>query len=113
MSKTGKIPPIQRLPRAAEVPADRSRKDYLPVPFSTILCQLLFFAFVINLPLGYLREASPRYSWRWFLYIHLSIPLLIALRLGLDFGWRVIPFSIASAIAGQWLGGRIQRRAQR
>jgi uncharacterized membrane protein YjdF len=83
------------------------------VPISTILLQLLLFAFVINLPLGYLRQASPRYSWRWFLYIHLSIPLLITLRVGLDFGWGVIPFTIASAVLGQWLGGRIQRKARR
>jgi hypothetical protein len=82
----------------------------LPVPFSAIFCQLLLFAFVINLPLGYLRQGSPRYSWRWFLYIHLSIPLLIFLRLSLDFGWGLVPFTIASAVAGQWLGGRIQRR---
>jgi hypothetical protein len=98
---------------AEAVPADRPRKDYLPVPLSTLLCQLLLFAFVVNLPLGYLREASPRYSWRWFLYIHLSIPLLIILRLALDFGWRVIPFTILSAVGGQWLGGRIKRWAQR
>lgn len=79
-----------------------------------MLCQLLLFAFVINLPLGYLRQGSPRYSWRWFLYIHLSIPLLIFLRLNLDFGWVIVPFSIACALGGQWLGGRIQRyKAQR
>jgi hypothetical protein len=85
------------------------------VPFSnSILGQLLLFAFVVNLPLGYLRQGSPRFSWRWFLFIHLSIPLLILLRHNLDFGWGVVPFTIASAVAGQWLGGRIQRfRTQR
>jgi hypothetical protein len=83
------------------------------VPFSTILGQLILFAFVINLPLGYLRQGSARYSWRWFLYIHLSVPLLIFLRLTLDFDWGVVPFTVVSAIGGQWLGGRIQRKAQR
>jgi hypothetical protein len=84
------------------------------VPFSAILFQLLLFAFVINLPLGYLRQGSPRYSWRWFLYIHLSIPLLIFLRLSLDFNWTIIPLTIGCAVGGQWLGGRIQRHmAQR
>ena len=72
---------------------------------------LLGFAFFANLPLGYLRQGSDKYSFRWFLYIHLSIPLIIALRLAYGFGWRVIPFTLGCAVAGQMIGGRIKRRA--
>ncbi len=70
----------------------------------------LFLAFLGNLPLGYLRESSSKYSLRWFIYIHLSIPFLVALRVFYDFGWAIVPFSIGCAVAGQLLGGRFKRR---
>jgi hypothetical protein len=74
-----------------------------------LLC-LFLFAFGINIPLGYIREAATRFSVRWFVLIHFSIPFLVALRYHLEFGWSVIPFSIAFAVAGQFLGGRIRKR---
>lgn len=75
------------------------------------LGSLLGFALFANLPLGYLREGSAKYSFRWFLYIHLSIPAIIVLRLAYGFGWRIIPFTLGCAVAGQMIGGRIKRRA--
>ncbi len=74
------------------------------------LITLLFFAFLVNLPLGYLREAAPRYSVRWFFYIHLSIPFIVAWRIFQDLGWEAVPFTVACAIAGQMLGGRMNRK---
>jgi len=74
------------------------------------LAGLLLFAFIINLPLGFMRETSPKYSLRWFVYIHVSIPFIIVLRLREGFGWRIIPLTIACAVFGQILGGRIRRR---
>lgn len=76
------------------------------------LAGLLLFAILINLPLGFLREASPRYSLRWFVYIHLSIPFIILLRLREGFGWQIIPLTIACAVFGQLLGGRVRRRGK-
>lgn len=80
-------------------------------PHSLLL--LLAFAFVVNLPLGYLREGSSKFSVRWFVYIHLSIPFLIALRISYGFGWEVVPYSIACAVLGQIFGGRVRRWAKR
>lgn len=74
------------------------------------LSSLLLFALCVNIPLGYLRESAVKFSVRWFVLIHFSIPFLIALRYHLDFGWGIVPFSIAFAVAGQLLGGRIRRR---
>jgi len=76
------------------------------------LAGLLLFALAINLPLGFLREGSRRYSVRWFVYIHLSIPLIIALRIWEGFGWKVIPLTLGCAVLGQILGGRLRRRGQ-
>jgi len=74
------------------------------------LFSLLIFALLANVPLGYLRENSRRYSLRWFVYLHLSIPFLVVLRYSLGFGWGIVPFSVGCAVAGQMIGGRIRRR---
>jgi len=78
--------------------------NYLP------LTSLLFFSFGANLPLGYLREASRKFSLRWFVLIHVSIPFIIVLRIMLGFNWHIIPFTLFCAVAGQLVGGRIRRR---
>jgi len=57
-----------------------------------------------------MRKATTRFSVRWFVLIHFSIPFLIALRYHLNFGWGVVPFSFAFAVAGQFLGAFIRKR---
>jgi len=84
----------------------------LDLPLAINLAGLLLFAFLVNLPLGFLRETSPKYSLRWFVYIHLSIPFIIVLRLREGFGWRIVPLTIACAVFGQIIGGRIRRRTK-
>ena len=76
------------------------------------LANLLLVAFGANLPLGFLREPSRKFSLRWFVCIHLSIPFLIAIRLAYGLGWSIIPFSILFAVAGQIVGGKIYRRTR-
>lgn len=71
---------------------------------------LLLCALFANIPLGYLREGSRKFSVRWFVYIHLSIPFIIAMRLLEGFGLEVIPLTIACAVIGQVAGGRVRRR---
>ncbi|MCK5825813.1 MAG: hypothetical protein KAG93_02165 [Desulfuromusa sp.] len=75
-----------------------------------LLVILLFFSFGSNLPLGYFRETSRKFSLRWFILIHVSIPFIIALRTVLGFSWYWIPLTLAGAVMGQVLGGRIRRR---
>lgn len=77
------------------------------------LAQLLIFALIANLPLGYLREGAPRFSLRWFVYIHLSVPFIVLLRQTHGLGWSIIPFSLACAVLGQFVGGRMHRRKNR
>ncbi len=61
----------------------------------------------INLPFGYLRSKVKKFSWKWFLYVHLSIPLVIFMRLSTHVSYKFIPLYIASAVFGQIFGGRI------
>lgn len=71
---------------------------------------LLIFAFTVNLPLGYLRETSQKFSLRWFVLIHISIPFIIALRIIQGFSWHMIPLTFGCAIAGQIIGGQLRRK---
>lgn len=71
---------------------------------------LLAFALTSNIPLGYLRETSRRYSLRWFVLIHFSIPFIILLRNYFGFSWRWIPLTLGCAVAGQIIGSRCKRK---
>lgn len=105
---------MKRLHRglAANPGADEKGCSLLPSQ-SLSLASLLLFAVLVNLPLGYLRESSPKYSLRWFVLIHLSIPFIIAFRLVEGISWQAIPFTIACAVAGQLMGGYLKRRSPR
>lgn len=61
---------------------------------------------LMNVPLGYLRSKSRTYSAAWFLYVHLSVPLIIALRIVNHVSLWAIPAFIVCAVCGQLLGGR-------
>lgn len=66
-------------------------------------------AFLINLPAGYLRNRSAKYSLKWFFYIHLPIPVVIVARILSETEYIFIPLFIASSLAGQFIGGKIER----
>ncbi len=70
-------------------------------------------AMFVNLPLGYLREGRPRYSILWFVYVHLSVPLIAWLRIRNHVSvWAIPPF-IVCAVLGQIVGGWMRRRLGR
>ncbi|MDD2557254.1 MAG: hypothetical protein RBR43_01330 [Desulfuromonadaceae bacterium] len=75
------------------------------------LTTLLAFALLSNIVLGYLRQNARKGSLVWFFYIHASIPFIVWMRTSLDFGWHVIPFTLACAVLGQLSGGWMHRRA--
>lgn len=80
--------------------------EYLPRIFLVITVFLL--TFIINLPFGYYRKKAQRFSFKWFLYIHLPIPIIVAARLLSNLDFRYIPLFVVAAITGQFLGGRIE-----
>jgi hypothetical protein len=71
---------------------------------------LIVLAFVISVPCGYLRQNYKKYSFMWFLLIHLPIPFIVLLRVKAGLGWQVIPFTLGGSVAGQIVGGIISRR---
>lgn len=75
-----------------------------------ILAGLIALAFVISIPCGYMRESFPRFSFMWFLLIHLPIPVVVVMRMAAGFSWHVFPLTLGAAVAGQIVGGMIRKR---
>ncbi len=74
------------------------------------LYELAFLVFVINLPFGYLRGKSKKYSLKWFLYIHLPIPMIILLRIysGLGFQFYTFPWTVGAFFSGTGLWSKVK-----
>jgi hypothetical protein len=70
------------------------------------------FSFLINVPLGMWRERYKKLSLPWFIIIHLSVPVIIVLRIYLKANMYFIPLFIALAVSGQLTGGKIARRGK-
>ncbi len=77
------------------------------IPRIALIITAFILTFLINLPFGYYRKRAKRFSFRWFLYIHLPIPVIVAIRLLSNLDLRYIPFFVAAAITGQFLGGKL------
>lgn len=66
-------------------------------------------ALAVNLPLGYARGGYRRFSFAWFVCVHLSVPLIAYLRLANHVTAWAIPAFLACAVLGQIGGGRFRR----
>ena len=72
-----------------------------------ILISLMFFALVVNIPFGYWRTQTRKFSFKWMLYVHLPVPLIIYLRYLGGISYYYIPLMLVAAITGQYAGGKI------
>ena len=77
-----------------------------------IIIAILVVAYGLNLPLGYLRSGVRKFSVSWFIYVHLSIPLIAYLRISHHVPLLSIPLFITAAVAGQFSGGMIRERGE-
>jgi len=70
------------------------------------------FAVIINLPFGYWRAGCRKYSFSWFVSIHVPVILTIGLRLwmGIPFRFILLPLFVLAFIGGQYLGALIRRQ---
>lgn len=69
---------------------------------------LLGFTLLINLPFGYARAKTKRYSFQWFLYIHIPIPIIFIARTISHIEFKYIPLLALAAIIGQIVGGKLE-----
>ncbi len=76
---------------------------------NAVLVAVLFsLTVLINLPFGYFRRRSKRFSFKWFLYIHIPIPFILLARVLSQLDFRYIPLFILAAVIGQVWGGRME-----
>ena len=68
--------------------------------------------FVLNLPFGYWRAGTRKFSWQWALAIHLPVPLVVLLRIysGLGWHWMSFPILVSAFFLGQFAGARLHTR---
>jgi hypothetical protein len=69
---------------------------------------LFVLTLLINLPFGFGRAKSKRYSFRWFLCIHLPIPVIFVMRTLSHVEMKYIPIFAVAAVLGQFIGGRLE-----
>ena len=64
---------------------------------------------VLNVICGVFRSKSDTFWWRLF-YIHLPIPFIVWMRLSFNISWKIIPFLVGVAVAGQFGGGMFNNK---
>lgn len=80
--------------------------DFTSRWFTVIVICVLTFG--LNMIFGYFRGKQKKFSFKWFLYIHLSIPFVAFARISSHLEWRYIPIFLVTAIAGQVFGARVE-----
>jgi len=67
------------------------------------------WVFLVNLPFGYWRAPTRKFSWQWFLFVHLPIPLVVLLRFYFELGFQfyTYPFLIGAFFLGQFTGAKL------
>ena len=66
--------------------------------------------FLINLPFGYWRASTKKFSRQWMLAVHLPVPLVVALKIYTGSGWKLtsLPALIGAFFLGQFVGGKVR-----
>ncbi len=73
---------------------------------------LLALTFFLNLPFGYWRGGVKKFSWQWFVAIHLPVVFLYFMRNWLDVErtWITLPILIVAFFTGQLAGKKIREQ---
>lgn len=69
--------------------------------------------FFLNIPFGYLRKFTNKFTFCWFLSIHAPVPFVIWIRgsFGIDLTWSLVPVLFGSFFLGQFTGRYLNRAA--
>ncbi|MCE5194491.1 MAG: hypothetical protein LLF28_03400 [Nitrospiraceae bacterium] len=73
-----------------------------------IVIIIFIFTFLLNIFFGYFRGKSIKFSFKWFLYIHLPVPFVFLVRFLSQVEIVYIPVFAVAAIAGQIWGGKME-----
>jgi len=77
---------------------------------ATRLLWVALGVFALNLPFGYWRAGTRKFSKSWFAAVHAPVPLVVALRFLSGIGWHLssVPVLVAAFFGGQFVGGRLR-----
>ena len=75
---------------------------------TALVAGIFVLTFVLNLYFGFLRRKTKKFSLKWFLCIHLPIPVIFLARVFSNIDFRYIPIFLLAAVTGQILGGRLE-----
>lgn len=75
---------------------------------SAIVTGLFSLTFMLNMPFGYLRGKAKKFSFKWFLYIHLPIPFVLLARILSNIDMTYIPVFVLASVIGQVWGGKLE-----
>jgi ABC-type glycerol-3-phosphate transport system permease component len=85
-----------------------AKEQYMQSTISIV--GLVVLVLIVSIPCGYIRQNFPKYSIMWWVLIHLPIPLIVLLRIKAGLNWHFIPLTLGSSVAGQIIGGAVNRR---
>lgn len=70
------------------------------------LLLVTIIVFLINTPFGYWRAGVKKFSFLWFLFIHLPVPMVILLRIysHIGFAFYTYPLLVGAFFSGQFTG---------
>ncbi|MGD9809502.1 MAG: hypothetical protein AB7E76_03455 [Deferribacterales bacterium] len=71
---------------------------------------ICIIAFILNLPFGWLRTYTRKFSIPWAVCIHAPIPMIAFIRIYTHTSWVYIPLFFVFSIAGQIIGSRLKTR---
>lgn len=65
-------------------------------------------ALLLNLPFGWIRSKTRKFSLAWFACVHAPIPFVAAIRILTHTSWEFIPLFLLVSVAGQIIGARLK-----
>jgi hypothetical protein len=71
--------------------------------------EVLAIVLLVTLPFGFYRAYTRKLSLRWFLAIHLPVPLVFLARFEAHLSYTFIPFTCLAFATGQLVGSRVGR----
>ncbi|PLX68375.1 MAG: hypothetical protein C0602_09350 [Denitrovibrio sp.] len=71
---------------------------------------ICIIALILNLPFGWLRTYTRKFSLAWIACIHAPIPIVALIRIYTDTKWIYIPLFLIFSIGGQILGAKLKAK---
>lgn len=64
--------------------------------------------FGMNIPFGYWRGNTQKFTLDWILAVHTTVPFIVLMRWEFGYGFLILPVSVLAFFIGQLLGARLR-----